>query len=360
LGVRLLATARSERKVQELSKTFPAVHFKVLDITDVGETESIVKKVQLVVNCIGPFDLYGENVVSACAKTGTHYLDITGEILFARRMIEKYDALAKKSGAMIVPFAGFDSVPSDIGVFLMGQEMSIDHAQAVASIDSVFKAKGGLNGGTIATGLNTAVNISKKDQENLNFLVSDQPDRIYRELNRLRYIAHLKKWVAPFFMEPINNKVVYRSVALANKVSNCFAKDFRYRESMQVPGGILGAVLATGLLFFFQILLKMSLGRKLASRLLPKPGEGPSENQMKEGYFEATFIAIGTEGKVLMRKMTSDGDPGNVSTVKLLLACIRTMMNEGFQSRGGLLTPSSAFGTDLLPALHKSGVNWIE
>ena len=358
-GLRLLGTARSPQKIQKLRDTFPLVQIEHLDITVPQEVDQIVAKTQLVVNCIGPFDLHGENVVSACARLGTHYLDITGEIIFARRMIEKYDSIAKKNNAMIVPFAGFDSVPSDIGVLLIGQEMSETHAQAVISVDLVFKAQGGLNGGTAATALDTGSKILKKDLTNHNFLIPQKSELRYDELYRPRYIAYLRRWVAPFFMEPINNKVVYRSLALAHEESKYFSPDFRYRESLQVPGGLMGATVIALLLGGSQLFLKTRIGRRIASLVLPNPGDGPSEKQMTEGFFEATVIATGTNGKVLARKMRADGDPGNVSTVKLLIACIRVMMNDEFKPKGGLLTPATAFGVRLLPALRESGVEWI-
>ncbi len=361
-SLRILATTRSSQKSDQLRQTIPNVSFNVLDVREPKDVERVVQKCQLVINCIGPFDLHGENVVSACARNGTHYLDITGEVHFARRMIERYEELAKKNNAMIVPFAGFDSVPSDIGVFLIGQEMTEVHAQTVASVDVVFRARGGLNGGTAATALDTATKIDQKSLRNYNYLAPGEPEFEYNDLNRARYVKHLRKWVAPFFMEPINNKVIYRSLALsrANGEPSYFSPDFKYRESLQVPGGILGAGLTAAVLYASQIFLKSATGRHLASMFLPKPGKGPNEKQMNEGFFEATVIATGTQGKVLVRKMISEGDPGNVSTVKLLLACVRVMLSDDFKPEGGVLTPATAFGMRLLPALRASGISWLE
>lgn len=357
--LRLLATVRSAQKSQDLQELFPSVSFEILDITNPQKVDKVIGKTQLVINCIGPFDLHGENVVSACARIGTHYLDITGEIHFVRRMIERYDDIAKKNQAMIVPFSGFDSVPSDIGVLLVGHEMKKIHSQLTQSVDLVFKVGGGLNGGTAATALDTAVKLRLNDQINYNFLAPQEPELKYNELYRPRYVTALRKWVAPFFMESINNKVIFRSLALAGKESNYFTPDFHYRESLQVPGGRLAATLTAWGLYGSQLFLKVPLGRSLASLVFPKPGHGPSEKKMKEGFFEATLIATGDKGAVLVRKMISAGDPGNVSTVKLLLACVRTIMRDSFQPQWGLLTPAKAFGIDILPALRESGIEWI-
>ena len=357
-GWRLLATTRSAQKSADLGRVHPAVSFDTMDVANAADVDRIARRAGLVINCIGPFDLHGENVVSACARLGTHYLDITGEILFARRMIDRYDELAKKNGAMIVPFAGFDSVPSDMGVYLMGQEMAELHSQPVASVDLVFEMKGGINGGSAATALDMGAKLKRRDQRNSHFLARQLPEHVYEGMYCPRYVAHLRKWVAPFFMEPINNKVIFRSLALAPHTPTWFTSDFRYRECIDVPGGLIGATATAWSLGGGQLMLKTSTGRRLASLVFPKPGTGPSEKQMNEGFFEATFIATGACGAVLVRKMFSQGDPGNVSTVKLLIACARTLLGDDFEPPEGLLTPATAFGVHLLPALRASGISW--
>ena len=358
LGWRLLATLRSPQKIQTLKNDFPGAHFEVLDVLDLKAVENVVQKTRLVVNCVGPFDLYGENVVKACAELSTHYLDITGEIIFARRMIERYDKIAKENRATIVSFSGFDSVPSDMGVFLVAQEMHEAFSQQVASVDLIFKVKGGLNGGTAFTALDSSSKIHIKDQKNLNFLSPEKPDLSYGEQDRPRYVPALKKWVAPFFMESINNKVVYRSVALSPDAEKYFSRDFKYRESVFVWGGKWGAAAMALSLRASQSLLETSQGRRFAQMVLPKPGQGPSEKQMQEGFFEATVIATGTRGQTLVRKMACAGDPANISTVKILISCIRVIVAKDFQSKGGVLTPSTAWGAQLLPALRESGISW--
>lgn len=355
--LKILATARSQEKVQSLSKEFPTVTFDVLNVLEAPRVDALVKRTRLVANCVGPFDLYGENVVSACARLGTHYLDITGEILFVRRMIEKYEDVARKSGAMIVPFAGFDSVPSDLGVYLISQEMKKNYNQKVALVDLVYKVRGGINGGTAATALDMGSKISAQVKKNYYYLAPKMPAREYTELSNPRFIPEIGKYVAPFFMEPINNKVVYRSLALAGPETN-LTQDFRYRESVATPGGTLGAFATAASLRGFDTLLKFSSGRKVLSRFLPKPGAGPSERSMQNGFFEATVFATGSDGKKLVRKMKAKGDPGNVSTVKLMMSCIRVVLSNGFSPKGGILTPAIAFGSDILPALRDSGVSW--
>lgn len=364
-GWKVLATTRAPKK--SLSSGYPSIVFDLLDVTDAQAVDRVVARASLVLNCVGPFDLYGEKVVSACARLGRHYLDITGEILFARRMIDAYDSVAIKTGAMIVPFAGFDSVPSDFGVYLMAKEMNEVHHQKIESIDLVYDVKGGFNGGTAATMLDIGAKLSLADMRNLGFLSESVSKPRFslrsREMYGARYVPQLKKWTAPFFMEPINNKIIYRSISLDSDLKSRFSENFKYRESMSVPGGFFGSVASGAFMGGTHLLLKTSLGRDLISRIVPKPGMGPSEKQMTEGFFRATFVARGVAGesksKILTRKMISQGDPGNVSTVKLLLACTRVFFGEEFAPRGGFFTPASGFGDRLLPALNESGVRWI-
>ena len=366
-GLRILATARSPEKIRALKKEFPTIDFETLNVLSQDDVDRIVPKARIVVSCIGPFDLYGENVVSTCARTGTHYLDITGEIIFIRRMIERYDETAKKAGAMLVPFAGFDTVPSDLSVFLAAHEMKTAHDQELASIDLIYKVKGGFNGGTAATAIDMGSKLSAPDQKNLNFLAPAEPAKNYNELYSPRYVNHLRQWVAPFFMESINNKVIYRTIALYKESAcdtasmngdNLFSKDFSYRESLHVPGGFLAVAAVATSLATVQALLKTSVGRRLASFVVPAPGQGPTERQMQEGFFQATVVATGSRGKVMEYKMTSSGDPGNVSTVKMLMACLRALTSKNDQIKNGFQTPASAFGVALLPALRDSGVVW--
>jgi short subunit dehydrogenase-like uncharacterized protein len=269
-------------------------------------------------------------------------------------MIERYHALAKQNGALIVPFAGFDSVPSDIGVYLLAREMSQKHSQRLASVDLVYRIRGGLNGGTAATALDLGKKLTSRDEANLNFM-TQLPARIEARRYQPRYVAQLKQWVAPFFMEPINNKIVYRSVALA---PDAFEADFSYRECIATPGGLVGAASVAWSLGAAQSLLKTTTGRRLAALVFPKPGSGPSEEQMADGFFHATFVATGAQSQVVVRKMVSKGDPGNVSTVKLLLACVRALFSPGFAPPSGVLTPAIAFGETLLPALEASEISW--
>lgn len=353
-GINLMATGRNQTKLEKLVQEFPNVNFRSLDVLDAVNVAKKVRQNQIVVNCAGPFDLYGENVVAACAKNGIHYLDITGEVVFGRRMIEKYDNAAKKTGALIIPFAGFDSVPSDMCVFLASNEFHKKYNQPIESIDLVFSIKGGINGGTIATALDMNQKISREELMNRNFMIPGSSPFLQDDLYKARYLPETKEWVAPFFMEPINSKVVYRSLFLLNDSPN----HLKYRESIRLPGGAISAWIMARSLKTGQFFLKSKLIRQLAALVLPAPGTGPSEKMMENGFFKIDVLVRGLDKKILKKKMISQGDPGNKSTVKILMACAKSLIEKNHFKKGGLLTPVAAFREKLLPYLERENIEW--
>jgi len=357
-GIRVQATGRNPSKLKKLIHEHPSVDFSSLDTLDSSEVEKKVKQAQVVVNCAGPFDLYAENVVSACARNGVHYLDITGEIVFGRRMIENYNQNAENSGALIVPFAGFDSVPSDMCTFLIAEEFENQHHQPLDSVDLVFTDKGGLNGGTAVTALDMNQKLSKIDLMNRYYMVPDLPNSQQSDLYQARYLPEINKWGAPFFMESINSKVVHRSLFLSNNSKKYFTESFTYRESIVLPGGVLAAWGLSRAMKVGHTLLTYKLGRKIASMFLPKPGQGPSEKSVQNGFFKIDVIARGINKKVLLKQMRCQGDPGNKATVKLLMACTKAICENDYVHGGGLRTPSTAFGKKLLPHLINEGIEW--
>jgi len=353
-NIRVLATARSEKKLAGVLSGIKNIDKAIVDVYDKETVFNTVEKGHLVLNFAGPFDLYGENIVAACAFYGVHYLDITGEVHFAKRMIEKYDEQAKKSKAKIVPFAGFDSIPSDYSVF-MASLKSENEDEKIQSIDIIYKFKGGFNGGTIQTALDMATKISDYDLSNRKYLIGGD-DFVQNDGTKERYIKELDSWVSPFFMEPINSKVVYRSIYLWNK--NRFLDDFSYRESIQIPGGKLGNSIFSMCSRTGNKIFKKKIGRKFISSILPKPGQGPSEEAINRGFLKSKIIVRFDSGNVFKSSMYSAGDPGNKTTIKLLGSTMKAFLEKKTLERHGLLTPSSCFGEYLFPFLEKEGISF--
>jgi len=355
-NIRVLATARNKKKLEGVLSGIKNIDSALLDVHNEKIVFDTIQKGYLVLNFAGPFDLYGENVVAACAFHGVHYLDITGEVHFTKRMIEKYDEEAKKSKTQIVSFAGFDSIPSDYTVFMASLE-SEKMGEKIKSIDIIYNFRGGFNGGTIQTAMDMANKISDYDLSNRKYLVGGD-DFVQNDSTKKRYIKELNIWVSPFFMEPINSKIVYRSIFLWNKER--FLDDFSYRESVQIPGGKLGnSILSMGLSAGNK-LFKKKIGRKLISLVLPKPGQGPSDESINQGYLKSKIIVRLESGSVLRSSMYSAGDPGNKTTIKLLGSAMKAFLEKKTLERNGFLTPSGCFGENLFSFLEEEGISFKE
>jgi len=351
-GVKVLATARNQSRLEKVLAGISHIESGILDVNDKETVFNTIEKGELVLNFAGPFDLYAENIVAACARLGVHYLDITGEVHFAKRMIDKYDQQAKASKAMIVPFGGFDSIPSDYAVYL-ASKCSECEADKIKSIDIVYKLKGGFNGGTVATAIDSVTKVSDYDMSNRNYL-TQADDFIQKDSTKKRFISELGYWVSPFIMEPINSKVIYRSLFLGKRER--FSDDFAYRESVRIPGGKLGNTFFVMSAAIGNKVFKNTMGRKLITAFLPNSGEGPSDEVINQGFIKSSIIVRMESGTRLKSSMYSAGDPGNKTTIKLLGAAMKAFLQKKTGESYGLLTPVTCFGENLVSFLSKEGV----
>jgi len=383
----MLVTARQSNKLASLIENHPKIKLADLDLNNQEQVDQYVSQSYLVVNFAGPFDLLAEPVVKSCAKHGVHYLDITGEIQFGKRMAEKYHHEANKNRAIIIPFAGFDSIPSDLGVLLAAKalhEKIIEHAEEkvdteekVASIDIAYRAVGGLNGGTLASAIDIGSKVNDTDWHNPYYMIPEIQNHLTSKQWQLRipkekwpamrYLPEIKKWCAPFFMEPINNKVVYRALILRPDSEKIFAKNFYYRESQifNRSGAAPGAFIGDSVFKLGHAIMERPWGINLAKKLGPKQGEGPSEETIENGFFTADVIARGDLGTTVIKKWRGVGDPGNKATVSIIMAATEQLLdlkNTGLDKAPnhcfGVVPPSVAFGEELLAYLEKHQVTW--
>ena len=172
-----------------------SINFLLLDTYEVKDVDQLVSQADIVCNFAGT--KYAPNVVEACAKHGVHYLDITGEINFVRDMIKKHEDIAKSTGASIIPFCGFDSVPSDLAVFLMKNKISKIHNENIKRVHTIYKAKGGINGGTIASAFEAISTIPQDDINNLHYLCPNERT-FYLPLNGKSRMSHDEDIITPF------------------------------------------------------------------------------------------------------------------------------------------------------------------
>ena len=345
----------------------PEANTLLADSNDQESIDQLVQKGRVILTTVGPYARYGSSLVAACAKHGTHYCDLTGEVYWMREMIESYNSIAQDSGARIVHTCGFDSIPSDLGAYFLQQEMQKRHGLPANHIKYRSVAfKGGFSGGTADSMIAMMENAEKdpsvleigNDPYALNFL-GRGPDA--KDVGTAFYDDDFEAWVGPFVMAQINTRVVRRTNEL---LDFRYGKDFRYDEGMLINKGTSGFIGANAT----ALGLKATNGlsgfkptRKLLQKILPKPGEGPSEETIQTGFFTIELIAKHPfEGeKNLKATVTGDQDPGYGSTAKMLAESALALAQDDLPVEGGFWTPASAMGDALLKRLPmNAGVNF--
>jgi len=349
---------RNQAKLDALNLG-PQVNVLVADSHDRAALDELVQKTRVVLTTVGPYARYGSELVAACAAHGTHYCDLTGEVHWMRQMIEAHQAAAEASGARIVHTCGFDSIPSDVGVYFMQQQMREQHGVAAQAIKYRTRAfKGGFSGGTVdsmmammeAAQTDASIMATVADPYALNFTHRgldglDRKDQFYDE--------DFKAWVAPFVMAAINTRVVRRSNEL---LGQAYGDDFRYDEGSivgQGPGAAVGAAAMALGTTAMNSLAAITPARRLLQRVLPKPGEGPSQETIEQGFFDIELLAKHpTDSALDLRgKVHGDRDPGYGSTAKMLAECAVCLAQDELPVEGGFWTPASAMGDALLQRL---------
>ena len=288
-----------------------------------------------------------------------HYVDITGETYWAGEMIARYQARAQKTGAVIVPFSGYDSVPSDLGAFLCARTLREQHDEGTARVVSVMAGKGGINGGTAQSALamfDDAERVTQMDDPYV--LCPDlEVDALAREARRDdgRAIEDLDGVLrAPFFMARINSRVVYRSAQLLD-----YGEDFFYDELIDLgrrAADLKARAMTTGARVF-EAAMKRPFLRKMIGAAMPAAGVSPSEKSIDEGFARATFVGEGERGHRVHARFSAAGDPANAVTATCVIASAMCLLDDEVPA-GGFWTPASAFGERLLEELRARDVTF--
>ena len=332
----------------------------VADASDAAALMTLAESTRVVVSTVGPYALYGSPLVGAVAAAGTDYCDLTGEPQWMRRMIDAHQAEAEASGARIVHASGFDSIPSDLGVWFTQQRAVESFGQPCSRIDMRVEAmKGGASGGTIASMLNlleeAAADPQLRKQLNDPYLLAppdhrngpSQPDVLRPTKD------DAGRWLGPFVMAGVNTRVVQRTHALLGRP---WGREFRYQEAMATGTGPLGAAKATGLAAGTAAVVGLgALGptRSLLARVLPKPGEGPSPEAQQRGSFDVRFTGTTADGRTIETQVTGDRDPGYGSTAKMLGETAVAFLDlDRAEVGGGFWTTATAFGDRLVERLE--------
>jgi short subunit dehydrogenase-like uncharacterized protein len=361
--VKVGLAGRSEEKLarmkSELGKDWPTI---VADSSDPASVKALAERCRVVATTVGPYRKYGMPLVEACAAAATDYIDLTGEPLFIRDSIDRCHETAAASGARIVHCCGFDSIPSDLGVWLLHQE-----AGELEDTTLVVKGvRGGASGGTIES-MTTMLDEVKGDARQRKILFdpySLSPDRDAEpdfgrqpDMGPPSRDDDIDEWLAPFVMAAINTRIVRRSNALQDWA---YGRRFRYRETMAMgsgPVGLAKATAAVGGLGALTGALAVPPVRKALGRFIPSAGEGPSQEAREKGFFKTEIHARTPNGERYVCRIEAQGDPGYAATAVMFgeSALCLVLDRDELPDRAGVLTPATALDGPLLERLRAAG-----
>ena len=356
---------RSLEKLEKIKNKhglpFPII---VADAFDVNALEKMCKDTEVVLSTAGPYHKYGSDLLGACVKNGCHYVDITGESFWIKDMIEKHHKEASNKGVRIINACGFDSAPSDLGVFYAVNQV----AGSVKSVQCFQAWKGEASGGTMETMFSSMdAKLAKgglgKFSLNPKNSISENQKKKTSDKITVQKIPHLGGWTGPFVMALPNTRVVRRSAALSKFTGKYYGDDFVYSEGAYYSKK--GAARKVTFMTLALGLIIVSPLRKLLRGLFRKPGEGPSQEAMDSGFFKSRFL-IETKDGFRAFSMSSSGDPGYKMTSRmacesaLCLAIENPASLPGGEGFGGLLTPSVGLGNVLINRLKNIGVSFKE
>jgi short subunit dehydrogenase-like uncharacterized protein len=355
---------RSRGKLEAIRKEIGAPDTLPLVVADASDPDSLLamaKSTKSVITTVGPYQLYGEGLVAACAEAGTDYVDLCGEPAWMAEMIAKYDARAKASGARIVFSCGFDSIPFDLGVVFLQRQAKERLGTPMPRVRGrVRKMKGGFSGGTAAS-LMATVEASKRNPAIVKTLANPfaltpgftgpkQPAG-----DTAVYDDKANAWAAPFVMAMINTKNVHRSNFLRGQA---YGADFVYDEMVLTGDGKKGEQRAKTAAFggsVFETLLGFAPTRALIRQFaLPKPGQGPKKEERETGFYDVLFVGELKDGRVLRASVKGDKDPGYASTSKMIAESAMCLVRDvgRHETPGGVWTPGAALGDKLIERLE--------
>jgi short subunit dehydrogenase-like uncharacterized protein len=360
-GVTWAIAGRNADKLDRVAVESGAdVEHIVADAADADAMLELASGTAVVVSTVGPYALYGSPLVAAVAAAGTDYCDLTGEPHWMRAMIDAHHEAAAESGARIVHACGFDSIPSDLGVWFTQQRAIERFGVPCSSIGLRVKAmKGAASGGTVASMMNMFEEV--RDDPAIRAVMGNpyalapasmRSGPAQPSLFRPQHDDASGQWTAPFIMAATNTRVVQRTHALLGRP---WGEDFQYDEAMLVGSGPLGAAKAAafgGGMAGFAGMAAFGPTRKLLGLVLPDPGQGPSPEAQDAGFFDIRLYGRTATGDEIVTKVTGQGDPGYGSTARMLTESALAFLDLDHDDvAGGFWTPATAFGDALIERL---------
>ena len=348
-GLRWAMAGRSQSKLEAVRDEINAPADTPLVVADTGDADSLramAERTRVVLTTVGPYQLYGSDLVRICAESGTDYVDLCGEPAWMRQMIDAHGETAKQSGARIVFSCGFDSIPFDLGVYFLQKAAKEKFGTALPRVKGrVRKMKGNFSGGTAAS-LKATLAAAKANPEIYQLLGNPfaltpgftgpaQPPAAKPEFDE-----SLGSWAAPFVMAAINTRNVHRSNAL---LGHAYGSDFVYDEMILTGPGEQGEAIAKA----------VTGDKSLAGDDAPKPGEGPTKEERENGFYDVLFIGEGADGKTLMASVAGKRDPGYGSTSRMIAESAICLVRDATDTQGGIWTTAPAMGDKLIKRLQE-------
>ncbi|UTW54578.1 trans-acting enoyl reductase family protein [Kordiimonas sp. SCSIO 12610] len=346
-NVKWAMAGRSEDKLNSVRAEIGAPEntpFVVADANDPASIREMAARTHSVLTTVGPYQLYGSDLVAACVECGTDYVDLCGEPAWMHQMIKEFGEKAKETGARIVFSCGFDSIPFDLGVYFLQNAAKEKFGHTVKHVKGrVRKMKGTFSGGTAAS-LKATMAAAMQNPEVLEvlknpfsltpgFTGAEQPSGA-----EIVFEDDMQSWVAPFIMAAINTRNIHRSNML---LGHSYGEDFTYDEMMLTGPGEQGQAIAKA----------VASDKSLASDDAPKPGEGPSKEERETGFYDVLFVGLGDNDERIHVGVTGDKDPGYGSTSKMIAESAICLVKDAVDTPGGIWTPAPAMGQKLIDRL---------
>ena len=363
--LKLAIAGRDQAKLERLKHKLQIENlpYLVADSHNKGSLDNLTRQTKVICSTVGPYALYGTGLVQSCVENKTHYCDLTGEVQWIRKMIDQFHQQALEAKVKIVHCCGFDSIPSDMGVFFLQNEAQKAHELYCDHIKLRLRvAKGAISGGTYVS----LVNVLKEVEENQDvariienpYSLNPQGQQIgldEKDLLQVMYDQDFNQWIGPFIMAMINSKIVRRSHALNGFQ---YGKDFRYDEAVLTGSGLAGRIFGQTLGTITKLAMNRpnSIPSKMIGKILPKPGQGPSKSERESGFFKFIILGKLKNGEIIKAHIKGDGDPGYGSTSKMLgesAVCLVTD-HKILPKTYGVITPSIAMGQSLLTRLQRN------
>ena len=362
-GVKWAIAGRDQEKLQKVALDNSVdVEILIADSDDDAALDILTSRATVILSTTGPFHRYGSKLVASCVKNSTNYVDITGENFWVKGLIAKHHEEASEKGIRIIPSCGYDSIPSDLGVFYSAKALN----KPIKRIESFHSWEGGASGGTLETMFSMGdldLGDDLLDPYLLNPKDSYTQEQKEQSSDRVGIAKknEINAWSGPFIMATANTRVVRRTEALLGLRQESYGSNFTYQEHAlhKTWFSAFKSIIVTGI----SVLVLMSPLKRAVKPFLPKPGEGPSEAVQENGWFDCKYIVETEDGEKSVFNMNAKGDPGYKVTAKLISECALCLIEDaddlpGGSEYGGVLTSASGLGNPLISRLTKVGVNF--